>query len=504
MNRFAKIGLFFTLTIIFTTLYIMKTADKMSDQKSYKLYAYLEDASGLLNDQSILVAGVAVGKLTRIDLENNMAKVTLQIRNDVRIFKDALLAKKMQSMLGTSIIYINPGTDKEHQLKEGDFIMQVQSKTSIDAAMENLENLTVKVNNIVDVMDKYSKKNGMQEQFEKTMKYLLEKSVTTSIVVEQNLIYLRATLSNIAELTDKINRKSDKEMEKFSALLATTAQLAETINKMMGDNKDNVKDSVDSIAKSLKELSKQAAISTKAMENVKEITNDIKDGKGNIGKILKDEKLYEEIKSMTKKASDYINSTIGMNVKVDFHTEYLLNTNDFKSYADVVLSPRPDKFYSLGIVDDPKGKITVTEKYKEIETESPPGSVQSTEIIRESEETRESKVKISAQLGRIFGPISIRGGLIQNTAGFGFDFSTDDIYKISTEMFDMGRDENPYWRVYGNIFPFTWAAEPFNWIYLNTGLDDILWADERNFFVGGGLKFTDNDIKALLSAVPKP
>ena len=40
-------------------------------------------------------------------------------------------------------------------------------------------------------------------------------------------------------------------------------------------------------------------------------------------------------------------------------------------------------------------------------------------------------------------------------------------------------------------------------IGFNGGVDDILWNEERDYFIGAGVRFTDNDIKSILGAIPK-
>ena len=68
------------------------------------------------------------------------------------------------------------------------------------------------------------------------------------------------------------------------------------------------------------------------------------------------------------------------------------------------------------------------------------------------------------QLGRTWGPVTIRGGLLQNSAGVGMDIKPLNFVEVSSEIFDMSREENPYFRAYGLIRPFQWAKEPFNWL----------------------------------------
>jgi phospholipid/cholesterol/gamma-HCH transport system substrate-binding protein len=56
---------------------------------------------------------------------------------------------------------------------------------------------------------------------------------------------------------------------------------------------------------------------------------------------------------------------------------------------------------------------------------------------------------------------------------------------------------------------------PFEHVYVNAGVDDVLnnpnrdlltnrLLSGRDFFVGAGVYFTDNDLKSILPVIPKP
>jgi phospholipid/cholesterol/gamma-HCH transport system substrate-binding protein len=46
------------------------------------------------------------------------------------------------------------------------------------------------------------------------------------------------------------------------------------------------------------------------------------------------------------------------------------------------------------------------------------------------------------------------------------------------------------------------CAVPVNWIFINGGIDDIMGVYERDFFVGAGVRFTDQDLRGLVGFIP--
>jgi phospholipid/cholesterol/gamma-HCH transport system substrate-binding protein len=66
-------------------------------------------------------------------------------------------------------------------------------------------------------------------------------------------------------------------------------------------------------------------------------------------------------------------------------------------------------------------------------------------------------------------------------------------------MWDFGEDEedadDPHLRIGADYFVF-------KGLFLSGGLDNILNDDRRGFYLGGGVRFEDEDFKALLGSLP--
>ena len=48
------------------------------------------------------------------------------------------------------------------------------------------------------------------------------------------------------------------------------------------------------------------------------------------------------------------------------------------------------------------------------------------------------------------------------------------------------------------------SYEFFKHFYISAGVDDVLNPEAFDWFFGGGLRFTDDDLKALFSVAPIP
>jgi len=109
------------------------------------------------------------------------------------------------------------------------------------------------------------------------------------------------------------------------------------------------------------------------------------------------------------------------------------------------------------------------------------------------------RLKFNAQIAKRYQDLVFRGGIIESSGGVGLDYYLfDDRLKLTLEAFDFDIDRRAHLKA-GVDFSF------FKYLYLTAGYDDFI-SDEgmSSFFVGGGLVFTDDDIKYLLTSAPVP
>ena len=499
MTRALKIGIFFIICSCCAGVYIYKAADFFEgDTSTY--YALADDAMGLLRDSDVLVSGVVVGKLDKIGLENGKAKFTLKISKEVPIYENARLEKVMESMLGTNVLVLAPGDSSAPLLKENDYIKNVKTDSGMSAAMSKVSEIMEKTDAL---MEKVLEREN-QEKLNKIIDMLVRTTENTTQNVEGSMKMLSSVLKDMSEVMQKVNARSDAEMEKLAKILENTLKVTDRIAEIPDGKDEKLNQTLDDLRSSLKLIADELAASRNAMQDVREITSNVNqitekvaNGEGTVGKLLTDEKLYEDIVKVSDKLTDYADTLLGMKVYVDAHSNYMVFNNAFKTYFDITLQPRKDRFYMLGVVDDPRGNVSHT-------TTTHVTDVDGTRYIVEDDKTVVSdKLKFNLQIGRIFGPVALRGGIFQNKAGFGLDYVPWKYVSLSAEIFDFASGGAPQLRVQGLARPLLWAIEPFSWLYITAGGEDLI-NGERDLYFGLGLRFDDDDLKSIVSSVPKP
>ena len=499
MNRAVKIVIFFVLCSCCAGVYIYKSADFFEGEtKTY--YALADDAMGLLRDSDVLVSGVVVGKLDKIGLENGKAKFTLKISKDVPLYENAKLEKVMESMLGTNVLVLAPGDSSAPLLNENDYIKNVKTDSGMSAAMSKVSEIMEKTDALMEkVMEREN-----QEKLNKIIDMLVRTTENTTQNVEGSMKMLSSVLRDMSDVMQKVNAKSDSEMEKLSKILENTLKVTDRIAEISDGKDEKLNQTLDDLRSSLKLIADELAASRGAMQDVRDITSNVNqitekvaNGEGTVGKLLNDEKLYNDIVKVSDKLTDYADTLLGMKVYVDAHSNYMVFSNSFKTYFDITLQPRQDRFYLLGVVDDPRGNVshTVTTHTTDVDG--------TTYIVEDDKTVVSDKLKFNLQIGRIFGPVALRGGIFQNKAGFGIDYVPWKYVSLSAEIFDFASGGAPQLRVQGLARPLLWTMEPFSWLYITAGGEDLI-NGQRDLYFGLGLRFDDDDLKSIVSSVPKP
>jgi len=163
---------------------------------------------------------------------------------------------------------------------------------------------------------------------------------------------------------------------------------------------------------------------------------------------------------------------------VEIASYQMFKDNYTQTRALVSYRPKPDKYYILG--------VTSTKNYED-------------KAYFNQNKHIKDKNYITAELGKRYNNILLRGGLIDSTGGLGIDyFMHHDKLRLSGEVYDFNavndiRGSNAHARISA-------AYQMYNHINLYAGYDNFLNSQSANLFLGLGIAFSDNDLKTILSS----
>jgi len=128
------VGLF-VLAGIISVGYLTIRLGKMEiiGENTYTLYGQFESVSGLTRGASVEIAGVQVGQVTRIHLDQELqvAVVTMKIERKVELTDDVIASLKTAGLIGDKYIKLFPG-GSDLVLKDGDMITETESGLDLE------------------------------------------------------------------------------------------------------------------------------------------------------------------------------------------------------------------------------------------------------------------------------------------------------------------------------------------------------------------------------------
>jgi len=131
------VGLFMVMGILCLG-YISIKLGKMEilGDKGYEVEAVFSNSGGLKTGSSVVIAGVDVGRVKRIALDDYQARVVLNLPLNVKIQEDAIASIKTKGLIGEKYVEITPGGADE-LIKPGGQIRDTQSAVDFEELISN-------------------------------------------------------------------------------------------------------------------------------------------------------------------------------------------------------------------------------------------------------------------------------------------------------------------------------------------------------------------------------
>jgi phospholipid/cholesterol/gamma-HCH transport system substrate-binding protein len=97
----------------------------------YEVVAQFNTASGLKAGSSVEIAGVEVGRVRAITLNEDRAAVILAVDNKVKLYTDTIASIKTRGIIGEKFLALSPGGGGD-PLKPGDTIRDTESGLDLE------------------------------------------------------------------------------------------------------------------------------------------------------------------------------------------------------------------------------------------------------------------------------------------------------------------------------------------------------------------------------------
>lgn len=117
-------------------LWVMWSVLLNSTSGATKTYtAQFTDVSGLNEGDNVRIAGVRVGRVDRMKLDDNHADVTMSVQADQPVFQNTLAEIRYQNLIGQRYIALVPGSGAATPLPDGGTIPLARTRPSFDLSV---------------------------------------------------------------------------------------------------------------------------------------------------------------------------------------------------------------------------------------------------------------------------------------------------------------------------------------------------------------------------------
>ncbi len=421
--------------------------------RKHEAWFIMKDASGLVKGSQVKSAGIPVGVIKKISLQDGQARVDLSMKPEFPLYVSAAVEIRSQGILGDMHVALTPGSPEDPPLPDGGQILNVKTTGNLDNVVAQVGDIATSLKETAVALREATSENG-------TNKHILGRIV-------QNI---EALTKDLSEITSANKTKIGKIVDQVDRV---TASLDDLLN--------------DEGNESLKaQMKRTMSRLDSAVKNFDEITGKINRGEGTIGRLVNDEDTVEELNTAIEGVNNLLDTAGKMQTGLDFHTDYLGDVGVAKTTVGIKMQPGLDRYYYLGIVDDPTGVVEETDTTTVVNGGSP---TDTNEV-----KTYRNKVKFNVLFAKTFWDLTVRGGIIENSGGIGFDYLLyRDKLKFSADAFEFS-NLNVRAQLQYNV----WKG-----VYFLGGMQDILnKQDKRSNYLGAGLFLTNDDLKLLLTRVP--
>lgn len=294
------VGTFVFLVLLVVAYFTIILSRERLFQKTYPFEAVFENVMGLRKGDNVVVRGMTIGKIKDTMLKSDGVHVLCSLDNPISLRKDGHVLIRETSVLGGRMLEIDEGTRGAEPYPEG---VQIRGKEPIDLLGEAsavvrdirvsltkgevLANLESTMRDVREIADKVNRGEGtLGKLLNDDAAYQDIRAITADG---------KAAMAQIKQLADKVAQgegtvgkllTDETVYQNISALVTNLQVFSEKLN------------ATDSVVGKL--LSKDATLMNdleSAASSLKTVAARLESGEGTLGKIMKDDDLYREVKS---------------------------------------------------------------------------------------------------------------------------------------------------------------------------------------------------------------
>ncbi len=253
----------------------LKGRDLLTSYRTF--YVQYDNVEGLVSSAPVTINGFIVGKVNSIEILDKTGKlqVELQVKSDFPISKTSIASIYEPGLIGGKQIMITPNLDDKTIAESGATLGGSIKPGLTSLVAERLTPLQEKVEKMVVSADVLLK--NVNSILDSKTKENLKSSIAN---LDETLAEFSVASKSVNEILAENKGKINGMMSNFDKASENFSKISDSISKV-------------NINKTVKKLEQTLA-------NVDKIMNDVQSGNGTMGKLMKDESLYNNFTKTSK------------------------------------------------------------------------------------------------------------------------------------------------------------------------------------------------------------
>jgi len=512
-----KVGLVVLVALLATTymVAVLTTGEGWGKPEGYTVYATFDDVTGLAKNSHIRMSGRPVGRLLDFELQGDEVRVVMSIRKDVTLWEGekqpdgtwrngATVKRTSSGMLGDYFLQVTPGAPPGEgedwgKLGDDDEIHNVVEGQGMEDVMESIQRNSKNIEEVTETMSAVFGGPEAQKSLKQIIEDLRVMLETMRGFVDENSEKVDRILANTEEVSRDLRAFSEKGTQSLENIMSDAEQIVQEVKFIVGQSSGDVQAGLGTLRGTLGRLQTTLDSLNYSLQNIQDITDKVNEGEGTVGHVVNDKTLINRAERILEDVENFTGRIDRLKAFVNLRTEYHVRHQSFKNIVGLRLQPSENKYYLAEFIDDYRGKTTVVRE----DVNTTRGDIEDGQY-RTTTVTTTDDFKFSFQLARSlrltdWAKLTGRFGIIESSGGVGGNvvLLENDTLDMQADVFQFGLGQYPRFRGFAS-----WDILKF--AYIAGGIDDALNADRRDYFIGAGLEFNDEDLKALLTTTGVP
>ncbi len=485
-----EVGLFTLVGLAMLVFFLLSTRDApFGPGASYNVYTVFPSAEGIQFGSMVQMAGVRVGRVGEITLTpDGKAQVILELNKEVRLPSDSKATVKTMGILGDRVVHLLPGT-ADAIIPPGGMVPYVPAGGDLDQLTQQAGDVTTEVKAIAEDIKAVTERLKLSTES--------GQGVLPVGLSDEQTRQITALLQGLNTFVARADRMVGGNDRRLAEIMANLVEVSRSLKTVVDANEKSLEGAGDQVKGQLDALQQATTRVNEALAGVNQIIGKVERGEGTVGKLLTDTSTVDTLNETISGANELLERVNRFETEVTYRGQFYALGEEAvvggtKNTLAVTLRSRPDYYYTLELVSDPK--LDSTLEVREI-------SNNDNTVITRQERIFTDAWQFSVQFARRWHDLALRLGVKENHGGVGADyFLFRNRAALSLDLYDFSSRPLPNLELRARV-------GVYNRIYLAAGVDDLLNSSSDgsvNLYVGGGFSFTDPDLKYLLSFIPLP